>query len=123
MVEIVEGRIVHKDSIRDEDWPDLINKQLDEINGPGGGHSKKKASSYDAKTIRHYRDKIASTEVRKAYDQIQALSELFHEVDFAVAVRMVLAYLFNKGLRRWRRAPGTKPQHSIQRVRMFNILR
>ena len=98
MVEIVEGRILHKDSIRDED---LINKKLDEINGQGGGHSKKKASSYNAKTIRHYRDKIAPSEVRKAYDQIQALSELFHEVAFAVAVRMVLGYLFNKGLRRW----------------------
>jgi hypothetical protein len=101
MIEIVEDRDLHKDSIRKEDWPDVITNKLDKINGPGGGHSKKHESSYDAKTIRAYRDKIAPEKVRKGYDQNQArfeaLAELYHQIAFAVAVRMALGYLFATG--------------------------
>jgi len=101
MVDIVEDRDLHKNSIRKEEWPEFITSKLHEINGPGGGHSKKNATSYSTSTIRHYRDKIAPEEVLKGYDQNQArheaLAELYHQIAFAVAIRMALGYLFNKG--------------------------
>ena len=100
IVEIVKDRDLHKDSIKDCDWPDFIVSKLEAIHGPGGGHSKKHKSSYHPDTIRSLRDKIAPEEVRKTYDQNQAryeaLAELYHQIAFAIAVRIAFGYLFSK---------------------------
>jgi hypothetical protein len=93
---IMWEKALSKDSVKDIDWDEYICSVIEKYSGKGSGNSKLYPSSFDPKTLRNLRDVICPDEVRKTYDQnvarYEALNEIYHQIAFAVVVRIALGY-------------------------------